>query len=569
MRGHLSHVGLRHAAAGLLARWMGLLVPHYGRSGSMDLDLQLYPDAGGPSHYNQFAHYPLLLLSEGIVTSVLSPSRKAAHRLLALRNLRYVLGITGRDFKQPHWSRGQRWGRTHSDWMIFFLQRSLGIVEARSLGSPSFRRELARVVKGSLEVTFRDFRSRFALQFTRGARQFPGNHAAWWAALFHEAGRRWERPEWTRFGERFFRTLVLPLQDADGFWPEGGGMVGLYGMVTAQAVSVYAGASGDPAARAALGRFLGAYRRFTFPDMSASCVADCRMMYHDHPALFLASEFLAFEQGARFCLESVRAGERWLRREPPRDNNAQTAAFFSIFVEAIHRTRPDAVHSLPRPRLETLARVEGPRWHGLLSTQLNAETESRWCLDNQNFVELWSPDCGLLVGGGSSKHSPLFSSIREVGGTRAYTPTRARIVRRGLHSAEAEYHLRGATVRVRLSLRGREAALAWRIDNARVPLEAAVILVLREGDLLRLGSELTVRVSSRKLLELEIPKGWGSLNARGVEILPPADARFSWPISAWNPYRQDALGGPARARLSWRLSRRETVVRFRLPTSRA
>lgn len=564
MRRNPSHVGLRRAAAGLLAKWMGRLVPHYGRSGSMDLDLQLYPDAEGPSHYNQFAHYPLLLLSEGIVPSALSPSRKAAYRSLALRNLRYVLGITGRDFKQPHWSRGRSWGRTHSDWMIFFLQRSLGIVEARSLGSLSFRGELARVVKGSLEVTFRDFRSRFAPQLTRGARRFPGNHAAWWAALFHEGGRTWGRPKWTRFGEAFFRSRVLPFQDADGFWPEGGGMVGAYSMVTAQAVSVYAGVSGNVAASAALGRFLAGYRAYTFPDMSVSCVADCRMTYHDHPVLFLAPEFLAFVGGGEFCLESVRAGERWLRREPPRDNMAQSAAFFSVFVEAIHCTRPDGTRSLPRPKLERLARVEGPGWHGLLSAQLNAETESRWCLDNQNFVDLWGPGCGLLVGGGSSKHGPLFSSIRELGGTRGYIPTRARVVRRGLRSAEAEYRFRGATVRVRLSVRGREAALAWRVGNARVPLEAAVILVLREGDLLRLGSELTVRASSRKLLEWELPEGGGGLIARGVEILPPAGARFSWPISAWNPYRQDALGGPVRARLAWRLPRGETVVRFRV-----
>ena len=557
---------VRRAATGLLARWMGLLAPHYGPSGSMDLDLRLYPDAEGPSHMNQFAHYPLLLLSEGIVSNPVAPLRRTMYRRLALRNLRYALRITGRDFKQPLWSRGRSWGRVHSDWMIFFLQRSWRIVEERRLGSPAFRDGLARVVEGSVDAAFRDFRARFEPRIAEGARSFPGNHAAWWAALFHEAGRVWRREEWRLFGERFFHSWVLPFQDADGFWPEGGGMVGVYGMVTAQALSVYAGASGDAAARRALGKFLAGYRRFVFPDMSVSCVADCRMTYHDRPVLLLAPEFLAFEGGAAFCLDSVRAGERWLRREPPRDNGAQGAAFFGVFVEALRGAASGRALPLPRPRLAKVARVESPHWCALLSARLNSETASRWCLDNQNFVDLWGPRCGLLAGGGNSKHAPLLSSVREVGGSRAFLPSRARIVRRGARAVEAEYRFRGAAVRVRLHVRGREASLTWRVAQGRLPLEAAVILALREGDCLRTADGRVLRARAAECIELALEPRTGPLLARGVAILAPAGARLLWPIALWNPYRQDSLGGPLRARLAWRLSRRPSVVRFLAPS---
>ena len=58
---------LLKASARILKRWAKLLSPHYGPSGSLDLDLMLYPDAEGPSQLNQFAHYALLLLSERII----------------------------------------------------------------------------------------------------------------------------------------------------------------------------------------------------------------------------------------------------------------------------------------------------------------------------------------------------------------------------------------------------------------------------------------------------------------------------------------------------------------------
>jgi hypothetical protein len=534
----------------------------------MDLDLALYPDAGGPSHLNQFAHYPLLLLSEGAVPSGLARARRAAFRRLALGNLRYALSITGRDFKQPLWSRGRNWGRVHSDWMIFFLQRSWRLLEERRVGSAAFRARLGRVVEGSVEAAFREFRPRFEPFFRRGTRFFPGNHAAWHAALFHEAGRTWGRPAWTRFAERFFGALVFPWQDADGFWPEGGGMVGVYGMVTAQAVSVYAAGSGDPSARAALGRFLGGYRRFAFPDSSVSCVADCRVSYQAFPCLYLAPEFAGFEGGRAFCLESIRAAERWLRREAPRDNAAQMAAFFSVFAEAVGRAEGARALPCPRPRCAGVARLESPCWHALLSTRLNPETSSRWCLDNQNFVDLWGPGCGLLAGGGNSKHDPRFSSVREVGGARAYAPSRARLLRRGARSAEAEYRVAGAAARARLELRGREARVAWRAVRGRAPLEAAVILVLREGDLLRVAGGKAHRVDPQELLELDLSSGRARLLVRGIEVRPPRGARLAWPVPAWNPYRQDGQGGPARARLSWPIGRRETEVVFRAPRSK-
>ena len=58
---------LKDAACDLLLCWARKAAAHYGPSGSMDLDLEDFEDAEGPSYYNQFAHFAYLLLSEGVV----------------------------------------------------------------------------------------------------------------------------------------------------------------------------------------------------------------------------------------------------------------------------------------------------------------------------------------------------------------------------------------------------------------------------------------------------------------------------------------------------------------------
>ena len=101
---------LQRVSADLLLTWARQAAPHYGESGSMDLDLAGFPDAEGPSYYNQFAHYSFLLLSEGIVPGA-SQKERDIFREIALANVRYILSMTDADYHTPHFSRGRDWGR--------------------------------------------------------------------------------------------------------------------------------------------------------------------------------------------------------------------------------------------------------------------------------------------------------------------------------------------------------------------------------------------------------------------------------------------------------------------------
>jgi len=558
---------LRKASARILKTWAKLLSPHYGPTGSLDLDLILYPDAEGPSQLNQFAHYALLLLSEKIIDCGANPAERKTWRNLALRNLQYILSITGKDFKQPHYSRGREWERIHGEWMIFFLQRSLRIVEERNLGTQSFRSRLEQVVDGAAHAAFKEFRDRHEPFLGGGASGFPGNHAAWFGALFYEMGQLRNIPEWTRFSELFFQKLVLPWQREDGLWSECGGMVAIYSMVTAQAVSVYADASGDREALMAVGRFLAGYKRLTFPDFSVSCVADSRAPYSETPFYGLPIGFPSFQGGGEFCLGTILAGEQRLKRIPMSDNQAQITAFFAVFAASLSADKAGPPKKAPSVDSTEIAKVESAHWQGLISVQLNKEMRGRWALDTQNFVDLWSAGSGLIVGGGSSKYAPLFSSVREVGGSRGYIPARAKILKTSRHFAEAEYLVGSSRVRVGLQVRGKEASISWRNVAHRiagVPLEAAIILVLRNGDVLRSNDGQNFKVGPENLIEFEFFGSRTSFSVRGICITPPKGAFLRCPIQIWNSYTQNSLGGPIRARLSWPVSNHEAKLHLQV-----
>lgn len=546
----------------MLERWVELMEPHYGASGSMDLDLVLYPEAEGPSHFNQFAHYLLLLLSEGGIASNASLRKRAHWRRLALRNIHSILDIAGNDFRVPCFSRGKSWGRIHGDWMLFFLHRSQALINKRNLGTRAFRSRLEAMLRGGVRSAFEEFRGQHDTEMRSDNARFPGNHAAWFATLFYEVGKAWGEQSYVRFARAFFRKLVLPSQGEDGFWPEGGGIVAVYGMVTAQAVSLYAEASGDKTAVAAVGRFFQAYRRLTFPDLSVSCVADCRMVYRRSPCLILPGLFPAFEGGAAFCVESILACENWYRREPLQDNDAQMAAFFAVFAASLAHGKSPPVRRPPPIVWKDVATIERAGWKGLLSTQLNEGTSSRWTLDAQNFLDLWHADSGLIVGGGNSKYGPLLSTFRQPGGSRAFTPTAARILESSRERAVAEYVFGKDVIQVTLCLSEHGAEISMQTRKNSCSLEAAVILLASKEDVLRLTDGRSFRINPEELLELNFSAACREMTLRGVNLVVPENARLTYPVHVWNPYTPTSLGGAVRARLAWPLSAQKTTLRF-------
>jgi hypothetical protein len=570
----MSHPGLPASAelilspsAALVSAWARLILPHYGRAGSMDADLEEFPEAEGPSYYNQFAHWPLLLLSEGILGGVPEAEEQELLRACALRNLEYLLRITGSDFMTPHYSKGRDWGRHVGEWSNYFLLRSLDVLESRRLGSADLRERLARSLRGASGRIYADLAKAYGAP-NHCCAAFPGNHAVWHALLCYEAGVRFGETAWVALAQDFFRRQVLPFQDSTGCWPEGGGMVVNYAMVTAQAVSVYAEAAGDAGALAALGRYLPFARLFSFPDGSSSVAADCRMRYSPRPMVFLPPSFLRTPEGRAECLRRVSGFARLLPGTPAGKIGAQGLAFFALLPAFLAARRESLPEGLPEHSLSGIpaARLEAGPWTAFLSWQLTAETTNRFVLDAQNFVELHHATSGYLVGGGNSKYMPRFSTLRRKTSGRPYLPDSAVVLAQTADTATAAYAFGEDRIEVRLALAAEHAEIGFRLASCRRPAEqyeGALMLRLEAGDVVRLD-EVETTVTPTGHIERYFGASGGRLQWRGRTFHLPPGTQVNYPVTPHNPYRQDGLAPVEEyvARLAVPLSASEQVVRL-------
>lgn len=528
---------LREADAGLMLAWARLLAPHYGLSGAMELDLRDWPGAQGPSYYNQFAHYPFLLLAEGIVPGAADDER-ARFRELALRNLEYTVGLADAEFHTPHYSRGRDWGRHVGEWLCYYQLCSLELLERGQIGPPELRRRLREVVAGATGHLHRLFLEKYAVT----PAEFVGNHDTWHALLFYRAGRWFGREDWTDYGRDFMQRCVLPFQHADGYWPEAGGIVVGYSLVTALAVSAYAELSGDAAAQAAVGRALAFAESFALPDGSSAVAVDVRMRYHPHPLSWLPGGFIRQPAGRRLVRETVDPLLRHLQAHGVRDNNAQAFAFHATFAETLFGSDAERpVPASPPPRSLPVARLERDGWMALLGWQLVPEWASnRFVLDSQNFVEVWRAGAGYLAGTGNSKAMPRFSTVRRTTHGRSYVPDRAEGRRCGPHGAVASYGYGEDEIEVRLALTDGGCEIGARVlrNASGATYEFALLLALKPGDAVRTAAGET-KVEPRQLLQAT-----GSFRWREQEWELPAGATLEYPLVPHNSYTQDGL--PAR-----------------------
>lgn len=529
---------LRLETSALMAEWFRVLAPHFGSSGSMDLDLIDWPDAEGPSFYNQFASYALLLLSQGDVPG-LKDSERESCRALALKNIAYCLSITDHEFRTPHYSRGRDWGAHTGEWMIYYLLCALELVERDGLGTVEMRARLRIVVQGGTDVLHRHFLQRYAKPPTH----FPGNHETWHGLLFYRAGNYFSQSEWSRYGHDFIVNWVLPYQSADGYWPEGQGIVVGYSCVTAHAVSIFAELAGNEAAHRAVEKAIGFHGYFKLPDGSDAITPDVLMRYHKKPVAFFPPGFIHSPKGQELAMLGMRSMRGYLQEYGVNDNGAQQVAFLASSCEWLFRSdvvvenkQPDVSGTLP------VAKVQDEKWVGFASWQIVPEwTANRFVLDSQNFIELWHAEAGYLVGTGNSKFMPRFSTLRRVDQGRAYVPDRARGQQTGPQSAVVCYGFGEDEVEVELSLHDGacEVAVQTTKCSSHAHYEFALMLAFQPGETIAInGREETL--SPSRLVRSEQSFQW-----RGLNWGASADSVLEYPIVPHNCYTKDGLPHPS------------------------
>jgi hypothetical protein len=544
--GSVSVSELRDASAALILDWARAALPHYGPAGSMDLDTSGVPDSAGPSYYNQFAHWPLLMLAEGVLAGATDEERPR-FRAAAIRNIEYLLSITDEEFSTPHYSLGRDWGRHVGEWSNYYLMKSLALMRERDAGAPELRERLERAVRGAVGRIYESFMKSHGPDAPPAPR-FPGNHAAWHGLLLAEAGARFKEPRWVELGRHFFRTRVLPFQLPSGCWPEGGGIVVNYSMVTAQALSLYAGLAGDRDARDAVARYLSFIRFFTFPDGSSAVVADCRQRYHARPMVFLPPLFMRDPEGREDCLRRIRGFHEHLRTEGVKPLGVQGLAFFATVAEFLlgeKESAPGTFGALPVSGID-VSRHEAGQWTAFVSRQLVEETPSRWILDAQNLLEIHHRGGGYLVGGGNGKYQPRFSTIRRRNAGRAYVPETATSLVVEERRAVVRYGFGGDGVELALEVRPEEVRASFRVSQLAAPgtvYEAALMLDVHPGESIRCDDREYV-VDAFGLIEHAFGTEGGKIEWRGRSLAVPPGALLTYPIVPHNPYRQDGISLP-------------------------
>ncbi len=561
---------LRDAAAGLLLAWARKAAPHYGPSGSMDLDLRDTDDAQGPSYYNQFAHYAFLLLAEGVVPGA-TPDERRRFRAIAVANIRYILSLTDADFHTPHYSRGRDWGRHIGEWLNYYLLDSLQLMQRFDVAEAELRQQLERSIDGATQRLVARFDERFS---AAGPAEFPGNHATWHGLLCQRAGEHFHRPAWVTLAAQFFDRYVVPTQRRNGAWPEGEGIVVNYAMVTAQAVSLFAEATADAQTLSCMGRCLSFFQFFSLPDGSSAVVADGRMRYHRLPMVFLPPSFLRSTPGRQLCLQRIEGYRAQLAQMELVDNAAQGLAFFASFCAALMAWPATTRGESATPVVEDVAdempvaRVQSRTWHGFLSWQLTPEHSSRFILDTQNYVELWHADSGYLVGTGNSKYMPRFSTIRRVDGGRAYLPDQASCQQRTPTRATTAYQFGADCVILQMDLEQDICRISGRLENHATGgvYEAGLLLALRpeESVYFTIDEEPTT-VAPKTMVERRFTDAGAAFVWRGRTFEVPAGATLSYPLIPHNPYTQHGLptADAYVGRLSWLLAASTTTVTIR------
>ncbi|MDA0745050.1 MAG: hypothetical protein O2954_00905 [bacterium] len=548
---------LHQAAAELLLAWARAAAPHYGPTGSMGLDLLDFPTAEGPSYYNQFAHYAYLLLSEGVVPGATDEER-TRFREIALKNLQYILSITDAEFHTPHYSRGRDWGRMVGEWSNFFQLRSLQLMETFDVGNEDLRNQISRTVHGAVEQLVTRFQSRFK----DAPIQFPGNHATWHGLLFFEAGQYFKQTAWVDFAHDFFARYILPTQRPNGVWPEGEGIVVNYSMVTAQAVSLYAEAASSKEAQESMGRALGFFNFFSFPDGSSSVACDCRMRYHARPMVFLPPGFLQSTAGRQLCLERIQGYIRSLQEEKIKDNGAQGLAFYAASAHAIFEwTHAENTLTEISPEDVPAGRISQDSWTTFSSWQLIPELPNRFILDTQNFIELYHKESGYLLGAGNSKYMPRFSTLRRTSNGRNYIPDHAECTERTSTKVITVYTFDKDRIQITLSVEDNTCQIGFLLleQHSDATYEAGLMLPFKPGETIDLGGVPTDIAPLKLIRHTFGPNGFSWRN-RPFRV--PEGATLDYPLVPHNPYTQHGL--PAEddytGRLSFPIEKTEKLV---------
>lgn len=225
------------------------------------------------------------------------------------------------------------------------------------------------------------------------------------AMALYLAGKVFNRPDWSTQARAYMKKVVAA-QNPGGFWSENVGPVVNYNFVYMDAVGTYYGMSHDPTVLPALQRGAEFHANFTYPDGRCVETVDERNAYS--AAIDMPNVGFTFSPtGRAYIMQQYQ-----LKRKHHQAISPDEAASYILYAEdgPVGQTTAQTDHRFILGKNKAMVVRQTP-WFLCLSAYHAPVPQSRWIMDRQNFVSLFHDKTGLILGGGNTKLTPLWSTF--------------------------------------------------------------------------------------------------------------------------------------------------------------
>lgn len=363
------------------------------------------------------------------------------------------------------------------------------------------------------------------------------NHLAIFASTVHLAGIAVANKDWQKLGARAMHRLAAEEQTVDGYWGEftDNGPATGYNYLTMNCVALYYEHSKDKDALEALRRATTFHKYFTWPDGTPVETINGRNRHwavspwghfgfsHWDDGRGYAEFLAGFFRNA----DGKSLGSRTLGRL------AQTALYYHD--GNAQKPPQQEVSFTHRMKAPAFIRKSGP-WTVCMSGLIDTPIDSQFTLDRQGHLSVYHDKRGLIITGANSRQQPELATFLEKTKDRVTTIPLSSKVRPAADGLALGYHTFFADIGLEMSDR---LTFQFAItETGRGRLQDVTLnlqLCLKAGENLETAKAKRMLDDKKIALTPEDIGGW--IRHRDWTLHVPANAKLTWPILPFNPYK--------------------------------
>lgn len=290
---------------------------------------------------------------------------------------------------------GGEWGDIYMPWTYSRWIRTYGLIAGALPPDERTRWQIA------LTLGF----TGIAKSKLHGDLHFIENIPTHHAMALYIASQLFHRPDWKQKAIAYLHAAIKA-QNPGGFWTENLGPVVNYNFVYMDTLGTYYAISHDPAVLPALTRAAAFHANFTYPDGRKVETIDERNAYD--PEIEIPNVGFTFSPlGRAYIFQQLHLRELLHQSAGP-----DLAASMILYAQdgPTEPTPADTDHQFILGHNDAVVLRQKP-WFICLSAYHTPIPQDRWIQDRQNFLSIYHDGTGLIIGGGNTKLTPLWSTF--------------------------------------------------------------------------------------------------------------------------------------------------------------